>query len=583
MSKNISGKETNKIIDTLFSKFQETKKVLKDRIRARNIFYELDKASSRDLNSLIQISKDRASHIKAGSKIKSELADSSKKYWKLTKTVFDKEMYLTNEINKDKSNLKLHCAEKTKGEIDDIFNTLKRSFFPSNGRGYLQKQKQLTNARSTEYIRGGSETTNKNFRKTTKTITKANSTSNILYQNFKVLANVFEKERTKISNNITDYIKFTKGLENQNKAEIRKLAEHEANKTLKEFQRLTMLNYSKPVAEVKVEKTKKNIDFDIKKIMGFTRTGLFSKQNLDLNELKMGLSQKKDYGDTIGVVKKELIEDQDISREFNERAEKVDKLMGFPELPALNDYQIIINSIIRRQKMSIEDMKNKKLRKTLDAYQGKKNKFFKSMSEIYLRKKKIWEEEEKKEVEDEKAQKEIEQNCLKYLRSLDQGKRHIVEFVDPYSLRTGETNQCLKDISVMFGKKLLTKDEIEEKIDQYYTYYNNEQDKLKQENEKKYKEKLEYDREMNIKKKKALIYEPGKTYNDDQNNEGEGEDIDFVKRYFQSDPYSEKLSGKVSSRSKLKKGAHRLKESEERENFSEYIANKLRYVKKHSL
>lgn len=530
------SEKNDALIDTLFDKFRKTKTGLSKRLRARAIFKEIDLMSTQDFNKLIGISRDRFVHIKAGNEMNKELSRSSTMYKTLAKKLYEKEMYNnSNELNNDKQGLKENKSSKVNEEIFDLFKTIKGTFYPG------QSIKNNINNEAMKSI----TTNNKNFI-ANQTMNKSKSQSDVIKNHENYLKEYFENERQQFLKNISEYIKTTQQLKTTKEGNEKKKKENEFQiKTLSFLHKLKLLNYKKPVPQVKVVKQKEKQEFNITKLMRYTRSRSFLEQNNiktsekenlrasnTSNNSKNGKINEKeignvDYSDTIGLVKKQISEEEKIKESFKERLNNLNSLVNI-ELPSIDDYSKIILKIERNKELAKRNRKTKEELKREKIIENG-TPFFRSLSEVYNRKRKKWKEEEEEEKKKEIAEKEVKQKCLQFLRELNQTKRNVSKYNDPYSLRDGTVNKCLNDISVILGKKLFTKEEMKEQAESYYKFYSEKEKSEKEEIERKYKSQLLKNDELRSSQKKQTIYDHNSLFDD--NNTNEDNDIDFSFNY----------------------------------------------------
>ena len=198
--------------------------------------------------------------------------------------------------------------------------------------------------------------------------------------------------------------------------------------------------------------------------------------------------------------------------------------------------------------------------------------FFRSLSEVYNRKRKKWKEEEEEEKQKEIAEKEVKQKCLQFLRQLNQTKRNVSRYSDPYSLRDGTVNKCLNDISLILGKKLFTKEEMKEQAESYYKFYSEKEKIEKDEIDRKYKSQLLKNDELRSSQKKQTIYDSNILLDDIQfNNTNEENEIDF------SFSYKNDIGAKRLQRS------HSTVDNSDSTYYQEFLSNKFKYEKKQSV
>lgn len=583
------GGTNDALIDTLFDKFRKTRTGLAKRLRARAIFKEIDLMSTQDFNKLISISRDRFVHVKAGNEMNKELSRSSTMYKTLAKKLYEKEMYNNSkELNSDKQGLKENKSSKVNEEIFDLFKTIKGTFYMNSGKSNISNEvgkNVTTNNKNTNFVGG-------------QTMNKSKSTMDVVRNHENYLKEYFENERQQFLRNIGEYMKTTQQLktvtEERKKDENNPIIEKKKKenefqiKTLSFLHKLKLLNYKKPVPQVKVVKKQEKKEFNITKLMRYTRSRSFLEQN-NIKTEKENLRASNtsntsnhngklleqeignvDYSDTIGLVKKQISEEEKIKETFKERLNNLNSLVNV-ELPSIDDYVKIIQKIERNKELAKRNKKTKeelKREKIID----NATPFFRSLSEVYNRKRKKWKEEEEEEKQKEIAEKEVKQKCLQFLRQLNQTKRNVSRYSDPYSLRDGTVNKCLNDISVILGKKLFTKEEMKEQAENYYKFYSEKEKIEKEEIERKYKSQLLKNDELRSSQKKQTIYDSNILLDDIQfNNTNEENEIDF------SFSYKNDIGAKRLQRS------HSTVDNSDSTYYQEFLSNKIKYEKKQSV
>ena len=578
-------KETNDtLIETLFDKFRKTKTGLAKRLRARAIFKEIDFMSTQDFNKLISISRDRFVHVKAGNEMNKELSRSSTMYKTLAKKLYEKEMYNnSNELKCDKQGLKENKSSKVNEEIFNLFKTIKGTFYLNVNKISNEVGKNVTTNKTN--VLGG------------QTMNKSKSTADVVRNHENYLKEYFENERQQFLRNMGEYMRTTQQLkttnEERNKEDKtpteKKKKENEFQiKTLSFLHKLQLLNYKKPVPQVKVVKKQEKKEFNITKLMRYTRSRSFleqnniktEKENLRASNVSNSSNQtgkileqeiaNVDYSDTIGLVKKQISEEEKIKETFKERLNNLNSLVNV-ELPSIDDYVKIIQKIEQNKELA---KRNKKTKEELKREKIIENgtPFFRSLSEVYNRKRKKWKEEEEEEKQKEIAEKEVKQKCLQFLRQLNQTKRNVSRYSDPYSLRDGTVNKCLNDISLILGKKLFTKEEMKEQAESYYKFYSEKEKIEKEEIDRKYKSQLLKNDELRSSQKKQTIYDSNILLDDIQfNNTNEENEIDF------SFSYKNDIDAKRLQRS------HSTVDNSDSTYYQEFLSNKFKYEKKQSV
>lgn len=561
----IWNKNNTKLLDTLFEKSKKTKKEIAKRMSARAIFSEIDKFSTQDFKKLIKISRDRSIHIKAGNNMNNEIIRSTNQYRDLASKLYEKEMYNNStELNNDKKGLKQKKYDKDNDEIGDLFKTLKGTFYPSKSSlnlnsNYTKETEKKFKTKTSEY--------NQISINPNKTLFKSKSQLDIIKNNKNYLNDYFEKERELLNNNLKQYMKIaskqgskeTAQSEQKNpleqsssldKTEGDKKKKSDKNdfeiNTLSFLNQLKLLYYKKPAPQVKIVKKQEGPEFNITKLMRYTRPTSLLEQNTtkpekeplrgstfsSIEKLQENDINAVDYSDTINLVKREIGEEENIKESFQERINNLNSLINF-SLPSLEEYNSIIKKVERNRQLA---KINKKTKKQLKREKKIENEtpFYRSLSEIFNKKKKIWELEEEKEKEKSKAEKEIKQKCIKFLNELNQVKRKVFTYSDPYSIREGTVNQCLNDISIILGKKLFTKEEMKEQAENYYNFIAEKAKKEKKETTDNYKKQLDISEQIRSSQKKYSIYEKGTDNSDYLNTKNvinEGEEIDFASSY----------------------------------------------------
>ena len=199
---------------------------------------------------------------------------------------------------------------------------------------------------------------------------------------------------------------------------------------------------------------------------------------------------------TSNIVKKLMKSNINFPNRLIKKEQKFNSLID-NSLPKVEDYDLIINNIIKqknrnnkRRKTKIEKIREKEIKKG--------NKFYNSLNEIYNEENIKWKKDEELKKLKLKIIKKERENNLHFLRQIEKNKRFISKFSDPYSQRNGYNNY-LEDFSNILGRNLVSKEDIFHLTRDYFSYKKKEENEMKEEIDKLYYEKKEEDEKNYIK------------------------------------------------------------------------------------
>ena len=691
---NLNKKEmsTTKIINAIYSKVGKLSKSMKNRIRARNIFAGLDKKSGNDFARIINIARERANHVKAGNLLSNELVRSASQYEMLLQRINEQEMYNnSSELLIDQQELKEHKAKKSNAEINEMFRTLKKTFYPDTISKYIKpssssagitptiKERKVLSKNELSPLTNTNQFNNNILHHNKNDITSNinNSTTYMMQSNRDTIINeYFEKERTQLIDKLDKYLTKSKELklkqkEQSEKAdkitdgfdkhsdnsnnnnnnyidhlsiegneaykvifnEKRKLKEKEtenSKQAINYLHHLRLLHYMKPSAQTfKQRKFLERKEFNIPKLMRYTRTTAFLENNKNIsfkpstnnntNTFITGTNIKQ-LGDTVNLVKKELkAQTTSLNHSFDTKEQRIERLIRSNSLPAINEYTTLIYNIMHKPNLSQTtstmhcnnnnntNNNNNSNNNTINpgmtnsnsnnnviisnhnsnpwdsnsSFGGVTSPFYKSMNDIYQRKRKQWLAEDAEREKNSTQLKKTDDKCAEFIKEIHKVKRGVSKFSDPYSIREGKTNQCLNDICLLFGNKLLTKYEKQEQIENYFQFYMEKEEKEKIEDEQQYINQSKLNKEMKRAEKKQQIIEKGKTY-PEFHEKTIFENVNLNDMYDKDSTYAQtifKQKTKYFSES-VKEFNRRRNNNEENDRYQECLNNKERYMNK---
>ena len=450
----MNSEEHKKTLKILSNKVKMTKKIIKNDSKISNILRQINKSSNNDLDKIIFLSKERINHAKRGN----EITQNFKKYFgdemKMKNSLSSKSIYTkSNEINIEKNKFKksqIDIKEDNK-EMKKIFDKLRQDINPV---------KDL----------------NKVFG-TTKEIPNDNKYKK--YNNLKgkdalnKISNIMREEQINFNNNIKDYVgTTTKYLHNNqlNRVEKRNMINLKLEKISNSFRLLR--GYRKKLMN------ETNINEDISNLKNKIVNSLMKSLSLSNNKL---IDKKENNNvikerDSLNIVKEEITNNKTLRNKHLNKVNRINELFNF-SLPNLNEYSSIINQKYRK-KYLIRNLKKPEFNDEVSPEEEKKttrnnlmtNKFFNNMLMIYKEKSLEWKKKDelkKEKLKNKKLKSKIARNYLSQLNL-----RFISKFSDPYSLRDGETNESLIDISRILGNKFYSKNEMSECAKNYYNYHN---------------------------------------------------------------------------------------------------------------
>ena len=673
---------TTKIINSIYSKVSKLSKSMKNRIRARNIFAGLDKKSGNDFTKIINIARERVNHVKAGNLLSNELARSASQYESLLQRINEQEMYNnSSELLLDQQELKEHKAKKSNAEINEMFRTLKKTFYPDTISKYIKpsassagitptiKDRNVVSKSDLSPLTNTNQFSNNVYHHNKNDITANinNSTAYMMQCNRDSMINeYFEKERAQLTDKLKMYLTRSKELklkqkEQSEKADMisndfdkqsdsnyndhselegneaykmifnekRKLKEKEtenSKQAINYLHHLRLLHYTKPsVQTFKQRKFLERKEFNLPKLMRYTRTTAFLENNKNIsfkptttnnntNTFLTGTNIRQ-LGDTVNLVKKELkAQTTTLNHSFDTKEQRIERLIRSNSLPSINEYTTLIYSIMHRPNCSQaaptlncnnvnnnsnnDDTVNQGVTSNNNSsnnviianhsnnawdsnssFGGVTSPFYKSMNDIYQRKRKQWLAEDAEREKNSTRLKKTDDRCAEFIKEIHKVKRGVSKFSDPYSIREGKTNQCLNDICLLFGNKLLTKYEKQEQIENYFQFYVEKEEKEKMEDEQHFINQSKLNKEMKKAEKKQQIIEKGKTY-PEVHEKTIFEDINLNDMYDKDSTYAQTLS-----KQKTKYFSQSVKEfnksnNEYNDRYQECLNNKQRYMNK---
>ena len=686
---NLNKKEmsTTKIINAIYNKVGKLSKSMKNRIRARNIFAGLDKKSGNDFARIINIARERANHVKAGNLLSNELVRSASQYESLLQRINEQEMYNnSSELLIDQQELKEHKAKKSNAEINEMFRTLKKTFYPDTISKYIKpsassagitptvKERNVLSKNELSPLTNTTQFNNNNSNSNKNDIFSNinNSTMYMMQSNRESVINeYFEKERTQLVDKVSKYLtksnelklkqkeqnekadkidKSSDNINNNNNTnhygdhlsiegneaykvvynEKRKLKEKEienSKQAINYLHHLRLLHYTKPSMQTfKQRRFLERKEFNIPKLMRYTRTTAFLENNKNIsfkptthnnnntNTFLTGTNIKQ-LGDTVNLVKKELkAQTTSLNHSFDNKEQRIERLIRSNSLPAINEYTTLIHNIMHKPNLSqttstlhynnnnnnntntvnqgitnnnnnnvIISNHNNNLWDSNSSFGGVTSPFYKSMNDIYQRKRKQWLVEDAEREKNSTQLKKTDDKCAEFIKEIHKVKRGVSKFSDPYSIREGKTNQCLNDICVLFGNKLLTKYEKQEQIENYFQFYLEKEEKEKIEDEQQYINQSKLNKEMKKAEKKQQIIEKGKTY-PEFHEKTIFENVNLNDMYDKDSTYAQtifKQKTKYFSASMKEFGKHNSNNNnEENDRYQECLNNKERYMNK---
>ena len=490
---------------SLNEKIHNSSMKLRNNIKARSIFREIDRNTYKDFNKIITISNKIVSHLRDGSNINKEFKKSNKDYMRITHDIMNKTIY---SDSKDLNNKRLlfENNEKDKKEsknINFLIRALRANIFPSEKN--KKKKSTILEYYKENYIKKNleimKEKKNENF-----------SVEDIRKRNIKNFTIKLIQDKKKLTRNINNYLNLTQSFINLPRRNIlsSRTQEKIINLNINKIKYEKLLRFSRSC-------------FNIKK-----NNKTFNKSDIDYfyNQDDM----KKSLSNTSYVVKDLLKSYRDYSNKFDKK-EKVFNTLIKNSLPKIDDYDLIINKVIENQKQNqLKSMNCKKITEKKRENEIKnENKFYNAMNNIYNEQIIKWQKED----ELKKIKLKIEDKKLKsnktFIREIERNKRFISRFSDPYSERIGYNN-VLEDFSNILGKDLYSKEDL------FYltkNYFNN---KSKKENESKEEiEKQFFERKFYNENKINLNLSESDTINDNGKDKN-GNDIN-IKLGYKSDKY----------------------------------------------
>ena len=234
---------------SLNEKIHNSSMKLRNNIKARSIFREIDRNTYKDFNKIITISNKIVSHLRDGSNINKEFKKSNKDYMRITHDIMNKTIY---SDSKDLNNKRLlfENNEKDKKEsknINFLIRALRANIFPSEKN--KKKKSTILEYYKENYIKKNleimKEKKNENF-----------SVEDIRKRNIKNFTIKLIQDKKKLTRNINNYLNLTQSFINLPRRNIlssrtqEKIINLNINKIKNE---IDMLNYNKKIQN----KTKK--------------------------------------------------------------------------------------------------------------------------------------------------------------------------------------------------------------------------------------------------------------------------------------------------------------------------------------
>ena len=517
---------------SLNEKIHNSSMKLRNNIKARSIFREIDRNTYKDFNKIITISNKIVSHLRDGSNINKEFKKSNKDYMRITHDIMNKTIY---SDSKDLNNKRLlfENNEKDKKEsknINFLIRALRANIFPSEKN--KKKKSSILEYYKENYIKKNleimKEKKNENF-----------SVEDIRKRNIKNFTIKLIQDKKKLTRNINNYLNLTQSFINLPRRNIlssrtqEKIINLNINKIKNE---IDMLNYNKKIQNKTKKKDAVMPYIKYEKLLRFSRSCFNIKKNnktFNKSDIDYFYNQddvKKSLSNTSYVVKDLLKSYRDYSNKFDKK-EKLFNTLIKNSLPKIDDYDLIINKVIENQKQNqLKSMNCKKITEKKRENEIKnENKFYNAMNNIYNEQIIKWQKED----ELKKIKLKIEDKKLKsnktFIREIERNKRFISRFSDPYSERIGYNN-VLEDFSNILGKNLYSKEDL------FYltkNYFNNNR---KKENESKEEiEKQFFERKFYNENKINLNLSESDTINDNGKDKN-GNDIN-IKLGYKSDKY----------------------------------------------
>ena len=113
---------------------------LRNNIRAREIFREIDRNTYKDFSKLITISNKIVTHIRDGSNINKEFRKTKKDYELFTHNIMNKTIYSDcNNLNRKRFLFEKEEAQKDINNINFLIRVLRSDVFP---KGVMEKDKK---------------------------------------------------------------------------------------------------------------------------------------------------------------------------------------------------------------------------------------------------------------------------------------------------------------------------------------------------------------------------------------------------------------------------------------------------------
>ena len=471
---------------------------LRNNIRAREIFREIDRNTYKDFSKLITISNKIVTHIRDGSNINKEFRKTKKDYELFTHNIMNKTIYSDcNNLNRKRFLFEKEEAQKDINNINFLIRVLRSDVFPKGVMGKEKKNSSILDYYKENYIKKKKEiyrTKNNSF----------GSIQDIRKKNFKMFSQKLIQDNKTLQRNINDYLTFTQSFVNMPKKTLiaSRSQENLINSRINEIQNnIEMLNYKKKLKKNSDENKKSNyIKFE--GLLKYSRScHNISKDKRKFNNSEINTFYKLEdsnqaMSNTSNIVKNLMKSNINFPNRLIKKEQKFNSLID-NSLPKVEDYDLIINNIIKqknrnnkRRKTKIEKIREKEIKKG--------NKFYNSLNEIYNEENIKWKKDEELKKLKLKIIKKERENNLHFLRQIEKNKRFISKFSDPYSQRNGYNNY-LEDFSNILGRNLVSKEDIFHLTRDYFSYKKKEENEMKEEIDKLYYEKKEEDEKNYIK------------------------------------------------------------------------------------
>jgi len=363
-------KTANDLIPELILKINNYSSKLKDRVKIYSIFRELDTYARMNLRNFIKLSDKRYRCIKSGNNLQNVLRNQKNESNKLTKKIFENNLYSDKIIeNEEKKLLKKtnnkeskelfkirheilektkdlsekevkkrekyvlsaqksrnlknnNIKEKTKDKKNITENTNNKTFSES-----YKKIKSLSKSMNWNFIKSFGNKRSKNYddintidnetKNKTISFAKLNQDKELLKAKKEYLDNFIEKDNKNINENIIDYKQYLKDVENykdKNFGHIINSGSNFGHTYSFKFNDIKLLSFQEEQKEVKKIKKKENPEIDIKKLVKYTKRG---NRKWFLNNIKLRSKEKQNSFKANLKLKKHIY---DIPKKRNEKS-----------------------------------------------------------------------------------------------------------------------------------------------------------------------------------------------------------------------------------------------------------------------